>query len=71
MRMLGIVLIVLGVLAMTYKGIPYNKEHDVIDVGPIHARVEEKKTFPISPVLGGVAIIAGLVLITGAGRRVT
>jgi hypothetical protein len=43
----------------------------VIDLGPIQATAETKKTVPISPLVGGVAVVSGLVLILAGGRRTT
>ncbi len=63
MRVLGIVLIVLGILALVYKGITYKKEEKVFDVGPIEARVNEKKTMPISPIVGGILLASGVILV--------
>ena len=69
MRVIGIVLILVGVLSLAYKGITYTKEHKVIDVGPLQASVDEKKTIPISPILGGLALAAGLVMVLADRRR--
>jgi len=69
---LGILLIVGGILSLVFGGIRYTKEHTVVDVGPIHARAEEHKTVPIPPLVGGLALAAGLVLvIAGRGGRST
>jgi hypothetical protein len=60
---LGIILIVLGALSFAYQGITYTTHKKVIDVGPIQATAEEHKTIPVPPILGGVALLAGLVLV--------
>jgi hypothetical protein len=65
---LGILLIVGGILSLVFGGIRYTKEHSVLDVGPIHARAEEKKTVPIPPLVGGLALAAGLVLVISGSR---
>jgi hypothetical protein len=63
----GILLIVLGVIALAYQGISYTTRKPVLDVGPIHATKEEHKTIPLPPVLGGIALIGGIaLLITGS-----
>jgi hypothetical protein len=64
----GIVLIVLGAIALAYQGITYTTREKVLDIGPIEATKEEKKTIPLPPILGGVAIIGGVALLLG-GRR--
>jgi hypothetical protein len=40
-----------------------------LDIGPIQATKEEHKTIPLSPVLGGIAVVGGIVLMLGAGKR--
>ena len=48
---LGILLIVLGAIALAYQGISYTTQKRVLDVGSIHATKEEHKTVPIPPVV--------------------
>jgi uncharacterized membrane protein HdeD (DUF308 family) len=64
----GIVLIVLGVVALAYQGITYTTREKIIDVGPLKATVEKQKTIPLPPVLGGLALAGGIVLVI-AGRQ--
>jgi uncharacterized membrane protein YidH (DUF202 family) len=68
MKALGIILIVLGVLALAYGGFTYTHEKKVVDLGPIQASKKETNTVPIPPILGAVAIIGGGVLLF-AGKR--
>jgi len=65
---IGLVLIVLGVLALAYQGITYTTHKKVLNIGPLQATTEEHKTIPLPPVLGGVAVLGGVVLLV-AGRR--
>jgi hypothetical protein len=65
----GIILIVLGVVALGYEGISYTTREKVIDVGPLQASVERKKTIPLSPLVGGAALLGGIVLVIVAARR--
>ena len=59
----GIVLIVLGVVALAYGGITYTRDKTVIDLGPIEARAETRETIPLPPVLGAAAVVGGIVLL--------
>lgn len=63
MRVAGIVLVVLGVVALAYGGFSYTKREKVIDVGPIEASVDKKERVPLPPIVGGVALVAGIALI--------
>jgi hypothetical protein len=62
-RTIGVILIVLGLVALAYQGISYTTREKVIDIGPIEASKETKKTIPLPPVLGIVAIAGGVVLL--------
>ena len=66
--LVGIVLIVLGAIALAYQGITYTTQEKIIDVGPLKASVEKQKTIPLPPILGGLAVAAGIVLVI-VGRR--
>jgi hypothetical protein len=65
----GIVLIILGVVALAIQGITYTTQKKVLDIGPIQATKEEHRTIPISPVLGGLALVGGIALMIGSGKR--
>ena len=67
---MGILLIVLGALALAYQGFDYTHQEKVLDVGPIHATAEEQKHVSIPPMLGGLVLVGGIALvILGAKRR--
>ena len=65
--LVGILLIILGAVALAFEGISYTKSRETVRVGPIGATVEQRETI-MSPVLGGVALVAGIALVI-AGRR--
>jgi hypothetical protein len=65
----GIVLVVLGALALAYQGITYTKREKVVDIGPIHATADTQKTIPLPPILGGIALIGGVVLLVAGAKR--
>lgn len=60
---LGIVLIVVGILALAYQGITYTTHKKVFDIGPIQATKTQHETIPISPVFGGLALLGGVVVL--------
>ena len=70
MRIIGIVLIVIGVISLAYGGITYTKREKVLDLGPLQATADRQKTIPLPPLLGGLALAGGVVLlIAGAKKR--
>jgi hypothetical protein len=69
MKLIGVVLVVLGVLALVYGGISYNRERTVLDVGPFKATATEQKNIPLSPIAGGVALLGGIILLTLPRKR--
>ena len=59
----GLVLIVVGLVALVYQGITYTSKETVIDIGPLHATADRQKTLPLPPVLGIAAVASGVALL--------
>ena len=68
MKLIGIVLIVVGVLALAVGGINYTTQKKILDIGPLQATTEEHHSIPLSPIIGIVALIGGAVLVVSGGR---
>ena len=68
MKAAGILLIVLGVIALIYGGITYTTHKKVIDLGPIQAEKKETHDIPLPPILGVVAIVGGGALLLIGGK---
>jgi uncharacterized membrane protein len=66
---IGIALILLGIVAFAYQGITYTSREKVIDIGPLQASVDTKKTIPLSPLLGGLVLAAGIVLVVVGAKK--
>jgi len=70
MRMLGLILVILGALALGYQGFTYVTKEKVVDAGPVQVTADKQNTVWIPPVVGGIAVAAGLVLmVVGGGRK--
>jgi len=67
--LIGVLLIVLGVIALAYQGITYTTQEKVLEVGPFKATTEKEHTIPLPPVLGGLALAAGVVLVIAGSRK--
>jgi hypothetical protein len=66
---LGILLIVLGALALAYQGFTYTHQEKVLDLGPIHATAEKQEHVSVPPILGGLALAGGIALLVMGGRK--
>lgn len=62
-RIIGLVLVVLGVLSLIYGGFTYTKETHNIDVGPLHAEVKDKEHVNVPAWAGGAAVVVGGILL--------
>jgi UDP-N-acetylmuramyl pentapeptide phosphotransferase/UDP-N-acetylglucosamine-1-phosphate transferase len=69
MKIFGIALIVVGLVALAFGGISWTKREKIVDIGPIHAEAEKRQTIPLPPVFGGVAVVAGIALIAVSRRN--
>ena len=67
--LIGIALIVLGIVAFAYQGITYTSREKIIDIGPIQATADTQKTIPLSPLLGGLVLAGGIVLVIVGAKK--
>jgi uncharacterized membrane protein len=67
--LIGVLLIVLGGLALAYQRFTYTHQEKVLDIGPIHATREDHEHVSIPPVLGGLALVGGIALLVLGGRK--
>ncbi len=65
----AILLILLGGFALAYQGFTYTHREKVLDIGPLHATEEKHDWISIPPVLGGIALAAGIVLLVAGGKK--
>lgn len=65
----GIILIIIGIVSLVYGGFSYTKREKVLDLGPIQATAEKQKTIPLPPVLGGICLVGGIVLVVVGSRK--
>jgi hypothetical protein len=69
MRIVGILLIAVGLVSLALGGISYTKREKVLDIGPIQATAERHKTIPLPPLLGGLALAGGVALLIVGSRK--
>ncbi len=65
----GVILIVIGAVALAYQGITYTTQEKVVDLGPLKVEAKKEKTIPLPPLLGAVLLVGGVVLVAVSARR--
>ena len=69
MKIVGLLLIVIGVVALALGGLSYTQKEKVVDIGPIEATAETRETIPLPPLLGGLALVGGVALMIAGSRK--
>lgn len=62
-KIMALVLIAVGIIALIYQGISYRSQDRVVDLGPLHVTAERTHTLPLPPIAGAVALLGGLALL--------
>ena len=68
-QVLGVLLIVLGVVALAYQGFTYRTRETAIDLGPVQVTTERTRRLPLPPVVGALALVGGIVLLVVGNRK--
>lgn len=68
-RILGAVLVIVGLVGLLWGGVFWTRERTVLDIGPIEAKAQEREGVPISPIVGGLVLVAGVVLLIVPSRK--
>ena len=68
-KITGIVLIVLGVLALAYQGFTYTETKQDAQIGSLKIQHNETETVPLPPIVGGVFIAAGVAALFIGSRK--
>ena len=67
-KTLGAILIALGLIAPALGSFNYTTREKVIDIGPVHASRDKSHYVNVPPLVGGLLLVAGIVLIA-TGRK--
>lgn len=59
----AIILITGGAIALIYQGISWTTREQAVDLGPIQVTAEKSHSLPLSPLLGGVALGIGIIML--------
>lgn len=66
---IAIVLIIVGIAIFAYQGISYTTREKVADIGPVEITADKTNTFPLPPVVGGIALVGGIVLLIMGNKK--
>jgi len=66
-KLLGIVLVIIGLVGLAYGGLSWTRKDKIVDAGPIEISTNKRETLPISPIAGGIFLVAGVVLLARRG----
>lgn len=67
--LLAIILITIGIVAFIYQGLTDTTIVKVVDLGSIQMPTEKARTIPLGPIIGGIALLAGIVLLAKGGAN--
>jgi hypothetical protein len=70
-QIIGVLLIIGGLAALLMGGFSFTRSEEVLDIGPVEASVERRERVPLPPIVGGLALAAGVALLfVGSKKRV-
>lgn len=68
-RLIALVLIIAGGLALAFGGFSYTQERTALKAGPLELKVQDKETVAVPTWVGGGAIALGVLLAVGGRKR--
>ncbi len=68
-RIVGSILVVLGLVALVWGGVFWTDRDTVVDVGPLKVTTEEREGLRVPPIVGAIALVGGVVLLVVPARK--
>jgi hypothetical protein len=68
MKLVALALIVLGVVGLVWGGISWTGTETVADLGPVEINRENRESLPLPPIVGGILLVAGVVVLVASKR---
>lgn len=69
MKPLGIILIVVGIIMLIFRGFSFTKEEKVVDIGPLEINKEKEKSIGWPIYAGGIALVAGVFVLLADRKK--
>jgi hypothetical protein len=67
--LIAVILIAVGIVAFAYQGISYTTREKVVDLGPIQLSADKKRTLPLPPIVGAIALVGGIALLVMSRKK--
>ena len=68
-KIVGVVLVVVGMVALVWGGVFWTNQKTVLDAGPLQVTTSDRDGVRVPPVVGGLALIGGILLLVLHERR--
>jgi hypothetical protein len=68
-RIIGVVLLIVGIVALAWGGVFWTDRDTILDAGPLQVQTEDRDGFAVPPVLGVLAIVGGALMLFIPDRR--
>jgi hypothetical protein len=68
-KLVGIVLIAIGLIAVIYGGVSWTRKETILDAGPLEIQTTRRETVPLPPLIGALLMVGGVVLVMKGGKR--
>lgn len=68
-RVVGAVLLVIGLVALIWGGFSWTREKTVLDAGPLEVTTQDREGIALPPVLGIISLVGGIILLAVPDRR--
>lgn len=59
-KVIGIILVIIGIVMIAYTGFNYITTETLVDIGPIHIEAEKNNFVKLSPIIGGALLLGGV-----------
>lgn len=69
LTMLGLLLIILGGLSLAYQGFTYTQKEKVAQIGSVQVSADTQHTVYFPPILGGLGVAAGIILVVVGSKK--
>jgi drug/metabolite transporter (DMT)-like permease len=68
-RIVGIVLVVIGIVSLVWGGVFWTEQETILDAGPLEVTTQEREGFAVPQALGVLSLVGGIVLLVVPDRR--